>query len=94
MFDFADAFDEEPKVNPAVLAKERIRKILEQQAEDVLNGTSSVKPMKEKKEQENKFAELVQNIQKEGVPSSSCRGGQSLEVSQLWEHGRLPAVPA
>jgi hypothetical protein len=57
MFDFADAFDEEPKVNPAVLAKERIRKILEQQAEDVLNGTSSVKPMKEKKPSTSKKAD-------------------------------------
>jgi hypothetical protein len=34
--------------NPAIAAKERIRAILEQQAEDVLNGTSSVKPKKPK----------------------------------------------
>lgn len=58
MFDFASAFDDEPKVNPAVLAKERIRKIIEQQAEDVLNGTSSVKPMKEKKPATSKKADF------------------------------------
>jgi hypothetical protein len=59
MFDFADAFDdvEVVKENPAIAAKERIRKILEQQAEDVLNGTSSVKPMKEKKPSTSKKAD-------------------------------------
>lgn len=57
MFDFAEAFEEEVVVNPAILAKERIRKILEQQAEDVLNGTSSVKPIKEKKPATSKKAD-------------------------------------
>ena len=60
MFDFADAFDEVEvvKENPAIAAKERIRKILEQQAKDVLNGTSSVKPMKEKKPATSKKADF------------------------------------
>lgn len=44
--DFASAFD---LPNPAIAAKERVRAILEKQAEDVLNGTSSVKEARVKK---------------------------------------------
>jgi hypothetical protein len=40
--------------NPAIAAKERVRKILEQQAEDVLNGTSSVPFAREKKSKSTK----------------------------------------
>ncbi|MFN7318460.1 MAG: hypothetical protein ACK5S6_03015 [bacterium] len=59
MVDFADAFGEETVewVNPAIAAKERIRKILEQQAEDVLNGTSSVKLKEKKKPSTSKKAD-------------------------------------
>ena len=59
MVDFADAFGEETVewVNPAIAAKERIRKILEQQAEDVLNGTSSVKVKEKKKPSTSKKAD-------------------------------------
>ena len=59
MVDFADAFGEETVewVNPAIAAKERVRKILEQQAEDVLNGTSSVKVKEKKKPSTSKKAD-------------------------------------
>ncbi|MFN7162972.1 MAG: hypothetical protein ACK5X3_07695, partial [Pseudomonadota bacterium] len=40
--------------NPAIAAKERVRKILEKQAEDVLNGTSSVPLPREKPKKSSK----------------------------------------
>ncbi len=40
--------------NPAIAAKERVRKILEKQAEDVLNGTSAIPLPREKAKKSNK----------------------------------------
>jgi len=50
--DLFDDLDEKP--NPAIAAKERIRAILEKQAEDVINGVSNIKPIKEKKKPSGK----------------------------------------
>lgn len=50
--DLFDDLDEKP--NPAIAAKERIRAILLQQAEDVVNGVSNIKPPKEKKKPSGK----------------------------------------
>jgi hypothetical protein len=40
--------------NPAIAAKERVRKILEKQAEDVLNGTSAIPLPREKAKKSTK----------------------------------------